>query len=418
MDLILDILKTTILSFPLVSLLLSLACMPLIVKKFWEKHEVKILIILPLFSIILSFILIENPLTIFRHAIINDYMPFIITLFVLYILSNGIKVNVICAPTTFANIIFLVICSISSSFIGTTGASMVFLKPFLKMNRHRKQKAHLVIFFIFLVANIGGLLSPLGDPPLFLGYLHGIDFGWELKNLIPHWGVYMGFCLTALYVIDRIILKNEENELFNKKEKFSIEVSGWLNVILLLIAIAVLSIDLGMPTVLSNFCIIAICSVSYYFEKRQGEGIEFAPFKEVSETFLAIFIAMAPVLSILVDNSSEIREYLSGISNGYFWLCSIFSSILDNAPSYLLFFNMAGGNGAELMNTYPNILKAISISSVVMGSITYIGNAPNMLVRSIAQKNHIEMPSFAGYMLWSCAIILPISLFIVTFMLK
>jgi Na+/H+ antiporter NhaD/arsenite permease-like protein len=394
--------------------------LPLIASGFWHKHEKKVFILLPSVAIILSSIKLEDAAHMFEHTIVGDYFPFIITLFVLYILSNGIKIKLNCRPTSFANIAFLLVCSVCSSVIGTTGASILFLRPFLDMNAERKNKAHLVVFFIFLVSNIGGILSPLGDPPLFLGYLHGIDFTWEIRNLSVCWAVYTGLCLTILYCIDRVIIKKET---LTSVEKFSVEISGLASGILLIIAIAILSVDVGMTAISKNALLLTICFTSYCLEKKRGNNIDVSPFREVAETFLAIFVAMSPVLVILSHNSDEIKGFIASVANGanessiYFWLCSLASSFLDNAPSYLLFFNIAGGNGHDLMHTFPDILKAISISSVVMGSMTYIGNAPNMLVRSISRQRGIRMPSFAAYMLWSALVILPISILVVNILL-
>lgn len=290
---------------------------------------------------------------------------------------------------------------------------MLFLRPFLEMNKDRIYKSHLIIFFIFLVSNIGGLLTPLGDPPLLLGYLHGIDFFWELRNLYPYWLGYLAICLGILYIVDKIVLHKENLEHHLVKRKFTIEIGGWLNVGLILATVIVLAIEINIY--IKDLILLSFCGVSFYRNRITNEKIDFSPFGEVARTFLVIFIVIAPVLFILNTNSDTIHKYIIDMSNGtdgssvYFWLCSLASSFLDNAPSYLLFFNMAGGNPQELMYVYPNVLTAISISSVVMGAMTYIGNAPNMMVKSIATKKGIQMPSFIGYMLWSCTIILPIS---------
>jgi Na+/H+ antiporter NhaD/arsenite permease-like protein len=328
------------------------------------------------------------------------------------------------------NVFFLAFGSIFASFIGTTGASMLFLRPFLTINKERQSKTHLIIFFIFLIANIGGLLTPLGDPPLLLGYLRGVDFSWELKNIVFYWLGYIAVCLTIFSIVDKIITRRTNYHLV--KRRFSIKINGLIHIILIIATVFVLFCDLKYDFILNfpchcviphiclkNVILLGFCATSFYLQKKkQCESIDFEAFKEVARTFLVIFIVIAPVLFMLGQNSDLIHKYIAGASNGtdgapiYFWLCAIASSFLDNAPSYLLFFNMAGGNAEDLMYVYPNILKAISISAVVMGSITYIGNAPNVMVRSIATKNGIQMPSFLGYMIWSCLIILPISFFV------
>jgi Na+/H+ antiporter NhaD/arsenite permease-like protein len=325
-----------------------------------------------------------------------------------------------------ANIIFLGCSSLFSSFIGTTGASILFLPSFLEMNKNRLHKWHLVIFFIFLVANIGGMLTPLGDAPLLMGYLHGVDFSWPLVNLFPYWLIYIVCCLCMLYAIDRIMLKKEYSLHFLTKQKFSIKVSGGGNIILLMLTIFVLFInfkhELFVPQIFIKSAILLLFSgISIYF--RKGKHINFAPCIEVAQTFLAIFIVIAPVLFILTENTESIRNYIERMSHGstsiplYFWIGGIASSFLDNAPSYLLLFNIVGGNAESLMRIHSNILTAISVSTVVMGAMTYIGNAPNLMIRSIVQRNDIKMPSFIGYMVFSCLIILPIS-FIVVFLIS
>ncbi len=421
---ILNHLEIVILCLPLALVLLSLALMPLLATKFWHKNEVKALSITAVISICLSFILIENATSVLHDAVIEDYIPFIITLFTLYFLGHGIHIKLKSSSSSMANVSFLGVCSVFASLIGTTGASMLFLRSFLEMNRERKNKSHLVIFFIFLVSNIGGLLTPLGDPPLLIGYIHGVDFFWMSQNLFSSWFLYVAICLLLLFIIDKIILRKEITKLNDKK--FSVNITGWLNISLIIGAIVVLSANLKIDysIFIKSFILLVFCGISYVNSKsKQQEKIDFTPFKEVAITFLVIFVVIAPVLFILSTHTKSIQELISNLSNGthssvvYFWLCGLTSSFLDNAPSYLLFFNMAGGNANELMNVTPSILKAISISSVVMGAMTYIGNAPNMMVRSISKKHGINMPSFLGYMLWSCLVILPIS-FLMSFILQ
>lgn len=424
-----------ILSIPLVVVLLSLAFMPLIAPKFWHKNESIIFSILSAISIISVYSLISDANHLLKHVLIDDYLPFIIMLFTLYMLSHGIHIKLNAPSDTFSNIIFLGSCSLFSSLIGTTGASMLFLRPFLEMNKNRKHKSHLLIFFIFLVSNIGGLLTPLGDPPLLLGYLHGIDFLWEIKNLFFYWLFYIFMCFLIFYFLDTHFLKKEDGINLLNNYKISIKIKGWSNIILILLTVFVLFFDFKNVNLKTYFCdcivpgmcikniiLLIFCLISYINGHNAKEKTDFGPFKEVAKTFLVIFIVIAPVLFILNQNSDAIHKYIIDISDGvdgssvFFWLCALASSFLDNAPSYLLFFNMAGGNSQELMYVYPNILKAISISSVVMGSMTYIGNAPNMMVKSIADKKNIKMPSFIGYIIWSSIIILPIS-FIVSYII-
>lgn len=412
-------------------MLLSLAIMPLIATKFWHKYEVLTLFIVALVSAISTYLIIENPAPIYNDAIVNDYIPFIIMLLTLYILSNGINIKLNTKSTTLNNIVFLGISSLFASMIGTTGASMLLLRPFIQMNKDRENKAHLIIFFIFLVSNIGGILTPLGDPPLLIGYLHGVNFLWCIKNLFGSWIFYVSSCLAILAIIDHIILKRE-NPSIEKNSKFSLKITGMLNIFLIISTVFILFIDtqynlyifdIKIPQVfIKNVIFLLFCFIS--LKNNRDNKIDFSAFKEVAITFFVIFIVIAPVLFVLNENTENIHNfmttYISGSDNNcsaeYFWMCGIASSFLDNAPSYLLFFNMAGGNAHDLMYVHTSILKAISIGAVMMGSITYIGNAPNMMVRSIAIKNNIKMPSFVGYMKWSLLIILPLSI-IMSFLL-
>jgi Na+/H+ antiporter NhaD/arsenite permease-like protein len=261
-------------------------------------------------------------------------------------------------------------------------------------------------------------MTPLGDPPLLIGHLKGIDFLWEIENLYPHWLMYMSLCLAALYFIDKRKLATEGcSREYETIEGRPIEISGMLNIFMILMTVAILFVDV-IDVLLRSILLTVICIISIINGKRSGRLLDLGPFREVAVTFLVIFIVITPVLYSLEVNSNAIHTKIAEWSNTidestiYFMMCGLASSFLDNAPSYLLFFNMAGGNVQELMTTSSGILKAISVSAVVMGSMTYIGNAPNMMVTSIAQKAGVKMPSFIGYMGWSLAIILPISLVI------
>lgn len=449
-------------------ILLSLALLPLLAPNFWNKSEKKFLSGIAIISTIITYFYIKNANEIMEHILIRDYIPFIIMLFTLYVMSNGIDIKIETTPSTLNNIIFLGISSVFSSLIGTTGASMLLLKPFININKERKIKTHLIIFFIFMVSNIGGLLTPLGDPPLLLGYLNGIDFFWCLKNLGGMWLFYIATCLSILAIIDHLIISKEKNTI--KNIPFKIKIDGILNITLVLITVITLSSNINIclkNSMLLSFCVfsltkfrkpkmtentlkkitallilvfiflftrkllkinfigidlILLSSIAIMFIKKNhnhndSAKIDLEPFKEVAITFFVIFIVMAPVNFLLNQFSDNIQKYIMEMGNPnnygatvYFWLCGIASSFLDNAPSYLLFFNIAGGNSHELMSTHTDILKAISTGSVVMGAMTYIGNAPNMMVKSVATKYKIGMPSFIAYIGWSIIIILPLSL--------
>jgi Na+/H+ antiporter NhaD/arsenite permease-like protein len=286
------------------------------------------------------------------------------------------------------------------------------------------------MFFIFMMANIGGMLTPLGDAPILLGYLHGVDFGWSLVKLFPVWFVSIAMCITCFYFIDKFFLRREGERIDaeavrwndgKSSRRVSISVSGWKDVALLSLTVVTLFVEfqdvmigsISIPHMfIRNVLLIAFTVISLLTGKC--DKIDFSPFSEVAKTFLVIFITIAPVISILNTNSDRVHTFLmqmttrADVASVYFWMCSVTSAFLDNAPSYLLFFNIAGGDADVLMRTYPSILASISAGSVIMGAVTYIGNAPNLIVRSMAEKRGIKMPSFIKYMAWACAIIIPI----------
>jgi Na+/H+ antiporter NhaD/arsenite permease-like protein len=264
-------------------------------------------------------------------------------------------------------------------------------------------------------------MTPLGDPPLLIGYLKGIDFLWEIENLYLYWIIYIASCLTILYFVDRKILTTEEHiSDWERTEQPSIKITGILNIFMILTTVIVLFLG-SLDMLTRNILLVAICIISIIDGKRSSRSMDFGPFREVAVTFFVIFIVIAPVLYALEANSNSIHEKIGewsnvfGESRIYFTLCALASSFLDNAPSYLLFFNIAGGDAHELMLTSAPILKAISVSAVVMGAMTYIGNAPNMMVKSIAEREGVFLPTFLGYLGWTCATILPISLVILFF---
>jgi Na+/H+ antiporter NhaD/arsenite permease-like protein len=428
-----------VLSAPLVLVLLSLSFMPLIAPRFWSRNENLVFGIISAASIVTVYSMLPNANEVVTHALIDDYVPFIIMVFTLFTLSHGIHIDLRSPSTTWANVIFLGCSSFCSSFIGTTGASVLFLYPFLKMNSGRQNKTHLLVFYIFLVSNIGGLLTPLGDSPLLLGYLHGIDFSWAMKNLTLYWAIYTAFCLAILVVVDKLVLRSESFDHHLQKRKFSLRISGWRSITLLALTVAVLFIDfkyevkITLPCVgaymvphicLKNILFLVFCAISMIKRGSTAEKIDFAPCKEVAKTFLVIFIVIAPVLFLISEHSEAIHRAMISLGKDndatveYFWACAITSAFLDNAPSFLVFFNIAGGNPVDLMGSQSNILTAISISGVVMGAITYVGNAPNLIVRSIADRKGVKMPSFITYMAWACLAIVPISLLLVPMMMK
>ena len=423
------LLSTLALISPMICVLLSLAIIPLILPKFWSKYEIKLLSLISIISLIADFTYIPHPSDLISHSIFQDYLPFIIMLFTLYTLSNGINIKIDAKPRTLGNIIFLVIGGAISSLIGTTGSAMLLIKPFLEFNKKRRIKQHLIIFFIIIIANIGGLLTPLGDPPLLLGYLNGIDFAWLLKHMYKYWFFYIFLCLIIFTVIDIIILakdKDAREHIQYYDKNLNISIDGVLNIILLILTALILFININLKVSIMGLevssifvkdsILILFSILSLRLRNKNIAEINFKPFIEVARTFLVIFIVLAPVLYLMQHNTNSIHKFIDSISNdgkniptAYFLLCSLASAFLDNAPSYLLFFKMSGCTAKELMTSSADILTAISVSAVVMGSLSYIGNAPNMMVKNIAVNSKIKMPSFIAYCLYSGLIIIPIS---------
>ena len=410
---------------PFVGILLSIAIFPLLDEHFWHKHFGKIsafwalLFALPF---IFQFGLYQSSYY-FTHAIFLEYIPFIVLLFALFTISGGIVLRGNFIGTPKLNLFFLLIGTLLASWMGTTGAAMLLIRPLIRANKWRKNKTHIIVFFIFLVANIGGSLTPLGDPPLFIGFLKGVEFFWTTQYMFFPM-LFVSFILMILfYFIDNYYFKRELDKPTNQPVDFSIK--GKINFILLLGVIASVILsgfykdtlgfvylfdnELRISFILRDVLLLSLGILSYRItsmDLRNENGFTWFPIMEVAKLFAGIFITVIPALSILGENK-EIFSSLS--SNAYFWLTGILSGFLDNAPTYLVFFTSTGLTPEALMQSI-EILLAISSGAVFMGAMTYIGNAPNFMVRSIAEENKIKMPGFFGYMAWSVLILVPIFL--------
>ncbi len=410
---------------PFIGILLSIAIFPLLNEHFWHKNFGKVSAFWALlFGIPFYLFFGHQTLYYFFHAILLEYIPFIVLLFALFTISGGIVLRGNFIGTPKLNLSLLLIGTLLASWMGTTGSAMLLIRPIIKANKWRKNKIHVIVFFIFLVANIGGSLTPLGDPPLFLGFLNGIDFFWTTQYLfLPM--IFVSIILMILfYLVDSFYFKKE---LANKPavQPLNFKIEGKFNFILIIGVILSVILsgiykdnlgfmhlfenDIRVSFLLRDLTLLILGVASYYFTSlklRQENGFTWFPIIEVSKLFAGIFITIIPALSIL----GEKKEIFSSLSNNmYFWLTGSLSAFLDNAPTYLVFFNAAGANSNQLMTDITTLL-AISSASVFMGAMTYIGNAPNFMVRSIAEENEIKMPSFFGYMLWSIVILVPIFL--------
>ncbi len=388
---------------PFIGFLLSIAVMPLVAEKFWSSLKNQALIAL-LFSLpVLYWSWKYAPHLLWES--LADYVSFVILLASLFIVSGGIWLAGGLRSTPAANTFLLASGALLANCIGTTGASMVLIRPLLRANQHRRHHAHLPIFFIFLVSNIGGLLTPLGDPPLFLGFLNGVPFFWTLK-LFPVWLVAITVLLTLFYFMDRMILARDKTLEGTTQSSEPVRLKGKRNILCFMVIIAAVFMPVPYREILMIAAVLfslRITPKTYHHEN----GFHYHPIFEVAIIFLGIFITMVPALELLRTRGAEL-----GITQPwqFFWATGGFSSFLDNAPTYLTFTALGQGLGlgGPDMAMPENLLKAISVGAVFFGANTYIGNAPNFMVRSIANHSGWKMPSFFGYMAWSVGILLPL----------
>ncbi len=423
---------------PFVGILLSIAIFPLAAPHVWHHHFGKIAVFwaaafaVP-FALTYGFDLALYEIV---HIILVDYVPFIILLFALFTVSGGILVagNLHGSPLT--NTTILAIGTVLASVIGTTGASMVLIRPLLRANDNRRHQAHTVVFFIFLVSNIGGSLSPLGDPPLFLGFLRGVDFFWTTQFMWRETAFLAAILLPLFFVIDSWFYKKEENlpQPADPTPDSALRLLGLRNLPLLAVIIGailmsatwqpgvsftVLGTEVQLQNLARDVILVATAGVSLWItasDLREQNGFNWEPIKEVAKLFAGIFVCIIPALAILKAGSNGALAPLVALVTDeagsprdemYFWLTGLLSGVLDNAPTYLVFFNLAGGDPQALMTTFSSTLVAISGGAVFMGALTYIGNAPNFMVRSIAENRGVAMPSFFGYMAWSGLVLVP-----------
>jgi len=429
------------LGVPFLAVLALMAIAPYAMPCLWHQFESKILFSLAVAAIGGLGLTVGYSTTIYEvsHVLIHDYLPFVILLSSLYVITTGLHISLNIKATPFKNTAFLAVGSLLSSVVGTTGASMILLRPFIAMNAYRSQKTHSVIFFTFLVANIGGCLTPIGDPPLFLGYLNGVDFFWTLQTLIKPFIVTLAVLLGFYYLLDSYFFGREKDSNQTSKDEGVFSLTGKLNLVLLvglvgvviasgvcsrcyqyLPTIKVLGQTVSLVQILTNASLIILAYLSYVLTPktvRHKQHFSWGPIREVTRLFAVIFVTIIPVNLMLkaaelgpLAQILELTHYSPSPALVYFWLTGAFSAFLDNAPTYLLFFKMAGGDAQTLMTSQASILMAISLGSVFMGAITYIGNAPNLMVRTLAKQSGIPMPGFIGYMVWSCVILLPLFL--------
>ena len=423
---------------PFACMLLSIAVMPLAMPHFWHHHFGKVSVFWGLAFLVPCFFAYGFSVTLyeFLHTMLLEYVSFLILLFSLFTVAGGVRLTGSLVGTPLVNTAILAVGTILASWMGTTGAAMLLIRPLLRANAHRKYKVHSVVFFIFLVANIGGSLTPLGDPPLFLGFLKGVSFFWTTKALFMKTFFLAMALLAIFYVLDTVLYGKEGKPVpadsVGKDEKLGLD--GKVNLLLLVgVVAAVLMSGLlpmgeviniyGVPlegqNILRDVLLLVLAGVSLKLttqQCRELNGFTWAPIEEVAKLFLGIFISMIPAIQILrAGTEGALAPLIRMVSQDgqpvnymYFWLTGMLSSFLDNAPTYLVFFNTAGGDAAQLMGSMGGTLAAISAGAVFMGANSYIGNAPNFMVRSIAEDQGVKMPSFFGYMAWSFGILVPL----------
>jgi Na+/H+ antiporter NhaD/arsenite permease-like protein len=368
--------------------------------------------------------------------LLAEYIPFIVLLTALFTVAGGIFVKGNLHGSPAVNTMILALGSVLASLMGTTGASMLLIRPLIRANDNRVHKAHVIVFFIFIVSNVGGSLTPLGDPPLFLGFLKGIDFFWTLKHIFPETFFLIGSLLFIFFVLDTWYYRREGVlPMDPTPDTRSWGFDGGINFLLLggVVALVLMSglwkspvsinvagTEVGLPGLVRDVGLLLITMVSLRLTAASVHAdnqFNWGPMLEVAKLFAGIFLTIIPVIAMLKAGASgPFGAVVAAVTRAdgqpdpamYFWATGLLSSFLDNAPTYLVFFNTAGGNPELLMTTMAPTLAAISAGAVFMGANTYIGNAPNLMVKSIAEDRGVRMPSFFGYMLWSVAILVPL----------
>jgi len=421
---------------PFAGILLSIAGFPLVAPHFWHQHFGKVsafwasLLIIP-------FLIVEGlSITTYEllHVGLLEYIPFIILLLSLFTISGGVQLTGSLVGKPIVNTGVILLGTVLASWMGTTGAAMLLIRPLVRANKDRKSKVHVIVFFIFLVANIGGSLTPLGDPPLFLGFLKGVDFFWTTSAMFLPMLFMTVSLLTIFFGLDTFLYNREENNPMPKTDE-RLGIKGSINLLLLVgvigsvllsgfwhpnISFSIYHVEVELQNISRDVLLILLTIASWKItsiEIREANEYTWFPIVEVAKLFAGIFITIIPAIAILKAGTSGVLSFvITSVSNEagpinymYFWATGILSSFLDNAPTYLVFFNTAGGDASVLMGDLSQTLLAISAGAVFMGASTYIGNAPNFMVKSISESSGIEMPSFFGFLFkWSLPILIPL----------
>ena len=395
---------------PFIALLIGIAVLPLAAPHFWESNARKLAVSILLGLPVVLLYAWQAPAALAHSA--ADYASFIVLLGSLFVISGGVFLDGDIEATPLANTAFLGAGALLASFAGTTGASMLLIRPLLSTNRERRHVVHTIVFFIFIVSNIGGCLTPLGDPPLFLGYLQGVPFTWTIRLTVP-WLVTNAVLLLIYFLWDSRMHAREPRAALERDriEVRPLRLRGAFNLALLTGILAAAAL---MPAALRELAMIALAAASLWLTPariRRANHFDFHPIIEVAAIFLGVFATMMPALDLLRAAGAElgVREPWQ-----FFWATGSLSSLLDNAPTYLAFLAIAQGQGLppEVAGVSHEVLAAISLGAVFMGANTYIGNVPNFMVRSIAESRGVAMPSFGGYLRYSGAVLMPVFLLV------
>jgi Na+/H+ antiporter NhaD/arsenite permease-like protein len=425
-------------ALPFIGILLTIAAGPLLFPRLWHRHYGKFTFMWGALAVVPIAALYDIPTAAatFVHALLAEYLSFIVLLFTLYVVAGGILVTGNLRGTPLVNTAILALGTLIASFVGTTGAAMILVRPLIRANAERLHNTHVVVFFIILVANIGGALTPLGDPPLFVGFLRGVDFFWTAQHLWLQTAILAGLVLATFVAVDIFFYRKDRlvttvgeppPAALNLRVQGSINlllIAGVVGVILLSslwrpgIAFDVYGTKIELQELIRDGALLVIAVLSLVLtpnEHREANGFTWGPIVEVAIVFAGIFACLIPVLAMLRAGPAGAFGWLPELIRiapipdeiGYFWLTGLLSAFLDNAPTYLVFFELAGGDARILMTTLAPTLMAISMGAVFMGALTYIGNAPNLMIYAIAEERGVRMPSFLGYLGWASLILLP-----------
>jgi Na+/H+ antiporter NhaD/arsenite permease-like protein len=432
-------------ALPFIGILATIATGPLLFPWLWHHHYGKLAFVWGTLTLAPMAALYGTPTAIAAlvHALVAEYLSFIVLLFALYVVAGGILVAGNLRGTPIVNTAILAFGTMIASIVGTTGAAMILVRPLIRANAARLHNVHVLVFFIFLVANIGGALSPLGDPPLFVGFLRGVDFFWTTTHLLLPTALMAGVVLLAFVAVDLWYYRKDRliTTVGEARPPLALRMSGSINLLLLAGIMGVIlltarwqpgiSFDVygttrELQSLVRDGALLAIAVLSLVLtpnEHREANGFTWEPIAEVAILFAGIFACIIPVVAMLqAGKDGSFAWLLAAVTArdgtphdvAYFWLTGALSAFLDNAPTYLVFFELAGGDAKELMGALAPTLMAISMGAVYMGAMTYIGNAPNLMIYAIALERGIRMPSFFGYMLWSAIVLLP-ALLLLTF---